>query len=260
VDAIESIATVETVLRQAIRTVLGPAWHEGSKVDTAVLAQRRDQEAKQRDGVVVSSDLLDFTHVWDLEALITQHWPSFKPIFHDQARFKVYMKRLTDVRNAPAHSRKLLPFEIDLISGIAGELRNCLILWRSKKAPDMTYYPIVESITDSLGNEIPSFPHHGNVALSNILEVGDVIEFRCVGSDPQSRPLSWSLAHMAHIGPTLDSQVGNDVSLRWTVAERHVADPCVLVLSMASSGKYHRQIGTIDAMFSLLYTVNPPRI
>jgi hypothetical protein len=257
VEPTEAINVVESVLRQAIREVLGSAWSDGTGVGLAALERRRAGEAKRRTGAVVDEDLLAYTYLRDLQEIVCQRWPSFEPIFKDQSRFSVYMGRLEDFRNAPMHSRSLLPFERDLLAGIAGEFRNVLTLWRSEQAPDMTWYPSIESITDSLGNSIfPSKQLH--VIVPSRLQVGDVLNFRCVGWDPQDRELTWTLRAMAGHGPTLDEQVGAETTLSWTVQEEHVAESSIVAIQMKSSGRYHRALTGLDASVSVFYAVDPP--
>ena len=250
----EAINVVETVLRRAVRQVLGDSWHEGTGVDPAKLEERREEERKRRTGAAVEADLLSYTHLYELQEIIKKRWAEFKPIFAKQDRFFVYMKRLEDFRNAPMHSRTLLPFEQALLEGIAGELRNELTLWRSSQAPDMSWYPTVESITDSLGNLITS----GNCRTPSRLQVGDEITFRCVGWDPQERELIWTLNGMAIIGPQLDRQVGSEVSLTWYIKPAHVAEASIVTISMMSSGEYHREPSGYDFSATVLYAVNPP--
>ena len=253
----EAINVVESVLRQAIREVLGDGWSDGTGVNLTALEQRRANEAKHRAGVVVDGDLLAYTYLRDLQEIVRQRWPLFEPIFKDQPRFTVYMGRLEDFRNAPMHSRSLLPFERDLLAGIAGEFRNVLTLWRSERAPDMTWYPRIESITDSLGNSIvPSEQVY--VIVPARLQVGDLLTFRCVGWDPEDRELTWTLHAMAAQGPQLDQQVGADATLSWTVQEEHVSEESIVVIQMKSSGRYHRSLTGVDASVSVFYAVDPP--
>jgi hypothetical protein len=253
----EAINVVEDVLRQAVRLVLGDRWKE--EVDVSKLQERRTEEAKSRNGAVVESDLLAYTHLYEIEKLVTKHWDSFKPIFDDKKRFIVYMDRLKDFRNAPMHSRALLPFERDLLAGIAGELRNSLTLWRSAQAPDMTFYPTIETLTDSFGNDLASAVPNPTLTPNTRLEVGQEVEFRCVGRDPQDRELIWSLNHGAIHGPLLDSATGSEATLTWKVAKAHVGEPSIVVLSMRSDGEYHRLFQQTDAMHSIFYFVDPPQ-
>lgn len=218
--------------------------------------ERRVEEGKRRNGAVVDNDLLAYTHLWDLKEVVLGRWPQFKPIFKDQTRFKVYIGRLEDFRNTPMHSRTLLPFERDLLSGIAGEFRNVLTLWRSERAPDMSWYPRIESITDSLGN--PFVLNGLIVHFTARLQVGDVLTFRCIGWDPQDRVLTWTLYEQAAVGPQLDRQIGGEVTLTWSVQDKHVAESSIVVIQMASSGGYHRFHFGVDAVVTAIYAVEPP--
>jgi hypothetical protein len=254
----EAINVVESVLRQAIREVLGDAWSDGTGVDVTILEQRRLEEAKRRNGAVVDEHLLAYTHLRDLQQIVLRRWASFKPIFKDQSRFKVYMGRLEDFRNAPMHSRSLLPFERSLISGIAGEFRNVLTLWRSQRAPDMTWYPRIESITDSLGNAVAPDGPVGNVVVPARLQVGELLTFRCIGWDPDDREPTWTLHAQAAHGPELDRQVGAAVTLSWHVQDAQVAESSIIVIQMRSPSQYHRLPWGVDASVSAFYAVSPP--
>jgi hypothetical protein len=167
------------------------------------------------------------------------------------------MGRLQDFRNAPMHSRPLLPFERDLLAGIAGEIRNSFTLWRSEHAPDMTFYPSIDSVVDSFGNLIPANAPNKNVLLSTRLQVGDVVSFRCTGTDPQGRDLTWMLAPFSALGKEIDRQIGPDVTLTWSVSEDDIGEPSILALTLISAGKYHRQSWG-DVRINLFYAVEPP--
>jgi hypothetical protein len=88
------------------------------------LRERQAEAAKRPDGAVVSIDLLDYTEIYHLTGMIERNWEKFKPAFNDKGRTLAFFGVVKDVRNSVAHSRDLLPFERDLISGIAGQLRN----------------------------------------------------------------------------------------------------------------------------------------
>jgi hypothetical protein len=126
----------------------------------------------------------------------------------------------------------------------------------SNERPDMSWYPRIESLTDSLGNSLMS--ETGILNVPARLQVGDVLTFRCVGWDPQDRELTWTLSAMAAQGPLLDRQVGSEVTLTWNVEEAHVADPSIVVIQMRSDGQYHRSLAGYDGSISALYPVDPP--
>ena len=74
------------------------------------------------------------------------NWSDFAPAFGKQKYPKLYVERLNNLRNAPMHSRVLLPFERDLLSGMVGELLNMMAIYRSEKGPDMELYPVIDSV------------------------------------------------------------------------------------------------------------------
>jgi len=249
----DAINLIETILRDLIRSVLNNSWLTAGGPDRPELEKRRTEEQKRRDGAIVSVELLEYTHLYELRTIITKNWTSFKPIFGDRKRFDVYFHRLEDFRNAPMHSRELLPFERDLLSGIAGELRNLATMYRSQQAPDMTYYPSIESVTDSFGNAIRSYT---TTALR--LKVGETVTFTCRGWDPQGRQLSWQLrSTMGSASRLIAEEKGNEVVLRWAVQEDDVGEESALVLFMSSAARFHRK-GTYDDSVVVVYTVDPP--
>ena len=60
------------------------------------------------------------------------------------------LKRLDNIRNAVGHSRPLLPFERDLLSGIAGQIRNQVTIYMSTQDEAGDIYPRIESVTDQI--------------------------------------------------------------------------------------------------------------
>jgi hypothetical protein len=251
----EAINGIEASLRVLIHAVLGKAWSETGAVDKDSLVTRRTEEEKRRDGAAIESDLLAYTHIYELRKIITKNWEKFKPALSDRKRFDVYMDRIEDFRNVPMHSRELLPFERELLSGIAGELRNMVTIYRSQQGPDLNHYPVLDSLTDSFGNE------HDPGSVTNItglrLQVGQVVEFRCRGWDAQNRELTWTLQSEQWLSGALDRATGDTVNLRWKVTEADVTERAAVRIKMSSSGKYHRR-GSWDEWAQFFYAVDPP--
>lgn len=150
----DALRSIETALRLAIREVFGYEWI-GAKgaPDEEKLRERGVEEEKRRDGAVVSRDLLDYTETYHLTGIISDNWEKFQPVFKDKGRTLAYFGVIEDVRNSVAHSRDLVPFERDLISGIAGQLRNQVALFRSSEDQSARYYPKIERIVDGFGIE-----------------------------------------------------------------------------------------------------------
>jgi len=250
----EAINLVETILRELVRLVLDERWTAAGGLELAKLEERRSEEQKRRDGASVPIDLLEYTHLYELRKIINAEWAEFKPIFDDRKRFDVYLDRLEDFRNAPMHSRELLPFERDLLSGIAGEIRNLVTIFRSQQASDMTYYPSIEAVTDSFGNVL-----RGYFVTNLRLNVGETVSFNCRGLDPQGRQLSWKLeiATTPSRHRLVAEETGDQVTLFWTVDRNDVGEESVLLLTLTSAAEFHRK-STYDDSIVVVYTVNPP--
>jgi hypothetical protein len=250
----EAINSLEVALRGLIQDVLENQWIEKSGLEITTLEQRRTEEAARRKGAATENNLLTHAHIYELRKIIEKNWESFKPALIEKKRFDIYMDRVEDFRNAPMHSRELLPFERDLLSGIVGEIRNLVTIYRSEQAPDRRYYPVVESIVDSFGNEaeIDRFATTTNIRL----RVGEGIEFACRGWDAQGRILSWRLLDQRM--NLIDRAKGNSVTLKWAASASPVQEDCIIRIEMASSGKYHR-LGNWDFHHILTYSVDPPQ-
>ncbi|WP_280880403.1 hypothetical protein [Streptomyces pseudovenezuelae] len=249
----EAINGIEASLRLLIRSVLGSDWVTRGTLDVATLEARREEERKRRDGAAIESDLLAYTHIYELRKIIVKNWEEFKPALLERKRFDIYMDRIEDFRNVPMHSRDLLPFERDLLSGIAGELRNVVTIYRSQRGPDLNHYPVVDSLVDSFGNEFnESGAHFTNLRL----QVGQVVDFHCRGWDAQDRDLNWKLLTRNFRGEA-DSATGDTVNLRWVVDESAVGENTSIEIEMTSSGKYHRH-RSWDFSTRFAYHVDPP--
>lgn len=254
VEPSEAINSLEAALRGLILDVLGNGWTDRSGVDAEKLEQRRTEEAARRKGAAVEQNLLSYAHIYEIRKIIEKNWDLFKPALVEKKRFDVYMDRVEDFRNAPMHSRELLPFEKSLLSGMVGEIRNLATLYRSQQAPDRKYYPVVESIVDSFGHEM----NLGNLATSTgiRLKVNDQVEFSCRAWDAQDRMLKWRLIVRSNYRET-DTATGNSVSLKWIVSVDDVAEMSSVIIEMVSDGKYHRD-GRSDFGHVIIYAVDPP--
>ncbi len=146
----DALRSIETALRLLISDVLGsPRWLAAPGAPSEDrLRERQAEEAKRRDGATVSSNLINYTETYHLTTIIEKNWEKFQPAFKDKIRTLAYFGVINDVRNSVAHSRDLVPFERDLISGIAGQLRNQVSLYRSAQTASAKYYPLIEDLKD----------------------------------------------------------------------------------------------------------------
>ena len=255
-----AIALIETDLRALVRSVLtDEQWRSalgGGKTED--LQKRQSEEAKRRSPAVVPSDLLQYTHFYELRQIIVAKWDQFAAALGKKRDFEVWADQIEDFRNAPAHSRELLPFERSLLEGIAGAVRTRVTMFRSSQDSDMSYYPVIESVTDSFGHRLEQISTDGVTAAQFTTTVrlrpGQEVTFQARGWDPQGRELTWGLAAGNR---HLESVVGNEVDVTWTVGESDVARYCHIYLSLTSSGKYHRYT-SLDHQVVFRYQVDPP--
>lgn len=263
-----ALRSIETALRLAVQAVLGDAWSKASGApDTEALEARRVEDGKRRDGVIASDSLLNFTETSHLTSLIEANWEKFKPIFDDKARTIAYFEVVNDVRNSIAHSRDLVPFERDLISGIAGQLRNQVSLFRSTRDGSLKYYPRIESLRDGFGSEAAD-PNKAATLSIEIprVEVGQTIDFSGSAFMARGKPVSWWLQrNMAMYGrEPIKVSEGDDVAFSYTIQEADVGEHFELYVYIRTDSKYHRVTGDTprvepcDDLRMFIYAVNPP--
>lgn len=261
-DPTEAIRTIETALRNAIHQVMpNGEWLSAKKPPKrAVLEERRNEERKKRDGALTSDDLLSYANTHDFTELIIANWEKFKPIFDDSARTKVYFGILNDVRNTVMHSRELLHFERDLLSGIAGQLRNQVAMYRNSDNPSRTYYPTIDSLTDSFGTVPVAGISPLGLRVSTRLNVGDQIQFTGFATLARGKDVEWFLQRqptMGQLGRVTTIGRGESLDYTYVVTEKDVRESLEIVIGIHSDSKYHRN-GNHDDVRSFAYTVNPP--
>lgn len=257
VEPSEAINALEAALRGLIHDVLGSNWQDKSGLDVEKLEQRRTEEAARRKGSAIEQNLLAYTHIYEIRKIIEKNWEQFKPALVERKRFDVYMDRVEDFRNAPMHSRELLPFEKDLLAGVAGEIRNLATLFRSQQAPDRQHYPVVESIVDSFGNEMSVSQMSTSTGMR--LKVGEKVQFACRAWDAQDRIIKWEITTRGRsaFNSVTSRAEGSSVTLNWTVSTHDVAELASVEIEMSSTGKYHRS-RNVDFSHTIFYSVDPP--
>jgi hypothetical protein len=261
-----AIAVIETDLRHLVRVVLskahGPNWLTQC-LDSATLAklnERQEEEGKRRSPAKVSGDPMAYTHLYELRKIVEKDWEQFVPALGEKREFVVLMDKVEDFRNAPAHSRELLPYERSLLDGIAGSVRTMVTQYVSSQAQDARHYPVIESIRDSFGNEPESLTSKYNsvtelIDTGLVLQVGDEVQFEARGWDPQGRALTWRWG--APVTRDDTSISGSEVHFVWSPTENDVGRSCFLVIELLSTGPYHRGPG-YDQQITFLYQVEPP--
>ena len=226
-------------------------------------ARRRKQSAVM--ALLYLKSLLDYAETYHLTKLIEKNWDKFQPVLKDKARTLTYFGVIEDVRNSVAHSRDLVPFERDLISGIAGHMRNQVALFRSGNNQSAKYYPLIESIKDNFGIEgLNSRLDYMVVdTASTRLDVGSVLTFDGRAFNAKGRPVTWQLAPSSPStinGSCLnvaDVAKGDSVTFDYAITEANVSEHLIITIQIVADSRYHRH-GYIDDTRKFHYAVNPP--
>lgn len=230
---------------------------------------RAESEARSRGtkGVsVVPDGGLSYANFFDLVAIAEKQefWEPLAPALGKKADALPLLRRLDSLRNAVGHSRPLLPFERDLISGIAGQVRNQVTIYMSSQDPAGDLYPRIESIRDSLGTSIEESARgdyfvSGSVRKTTlVLHPGQVLTFECLGTDPQGRDLRWEIsANYSRFTAFTVATSGEQAVLEWPVSEDDVSERTWVTIKLtAQDAKYHR-LGDHDHRATFSYRVRP---
>jgi hypothetical protein len=222
-----------------------------------------DRKRTSRGVAVVSTELLDFAHLYQLIDIAEAQWEYVAPALGSRAATSALLRRFDDLRNTVAHSRDLLPFEEDLLSGIAGEIRNRVTLYMSTQAPSGEHFARIELITDGFGNRIEGAAtvqtSNPSIRCAQVLSIGEQVTFRARGWDPHGRDLEWELTVVPDdYAVPLPRAIGNEVELTWTVGPGNVSSQTYVIVRMKSASPYHRWSEGIDGMGLHFYQVIPP--
>lgn len=265
-----ALQTCETALRELMTHAYRAEWGEGwleritTEAQRETWAERAEIERQRRGtrGVVQIPPVgLAYANFYDLLAFAEKHWGPLAAALGHQKSMMPLLSRFEILRDPVGHSRALLPFEADLLSGIAGQVRNQVTIYMSSQDPAGDIYPRIESITDSLGRRIESSGRAGAILGSvtgplTIVRPGDVVTFTCVGIDPQGRDLEWvakSLWREATRGPS-----GQATLLHWTVVDRDVNESKVIIVRMRAAGTPYHRGGQYDQAAHFHFRVRPP--
>ena len=265
-----ALESCETALRQLLVQVLAEKYASEwitkvfNEKQLKTFAERREYEQKKRTsrGVAVVSDaLIDYTQFFDLMTLADKNWELVAPALGKKADTLALLRRIEDLRNSVAHNRTLLPFEEDLVAGIAGEVRNRVTIYMSTQDETGDYYARIEEVSDSFGNRLDGVAtlrgSHPSVNTGVVLSVGQTVTFRCRGSDPQGRTLTWHFSTYPAGDRTL-VVTGDEVELPWEVTAEQVSSQTSVWLKLTAESRYHRWAGGFDGFAGFNYRVDPP--
>lgn len=255
----EEITIVENVLRELVEETLekvhGVDWLNSSgltKDRVNKFHERRDEEVKRREGVIVEQRLIYYSEFDDLRTIVRKNWALFGPCLGEKKTMEAYLGRLVDFRHPNRHGRELLPFERHLVTGMVGEIRNKVTIYKSQQCNEKEYFPRIEVVRDSFGN-VARGPA-GIVDTGLILHPGDRVSFECKGWDPSGEALRWFYC----VDPglfKLDIEVDGD-SFSWVVEESQIAELQTVSIFLLGAKSYHRH-GWHDDGVQFKYKLRP---
>lgn len=265
-----ALTTAERALRRlmesAYRKEFGDDWlarvaEEGKPAEWATRLDRERVKSRTRGEVQPSERLLDYANLYDLLQIAANHWSPLGPALGRQASFSALLGHLEQLRDPIAHSRPLLPFQRDLVSGIAGYIRNKVTIYMSTQDEHGEYFARMESARDSFANEAPGhMSEDGNIGTcdtAQTLRPGEnTVEFQCTGWDAQGRNLHWDLRVRDR---QVDETFGNEVTLRWAVEPVDIGVSCTVQIRVWPDGtKFYRYApGRSDGRAFFGYKVLP---
>lgn len=269
-DARTALETCESALRQLMSYVystrFGHEWLDAisNASQRRTWTHRAEAEAKTRPGVsVLPPTGLAYSDFADLVVIARKHWDPLEPALGAKAETLPLLERFEELRNSVAHSRGVLVFEEDLLSGIAGQIRNQVTIFMSSQDQSGDYYPRIEFVFDSFGNRVDPAPNPAPNAICDgisrteeVIHVGDTVTFTCAGTDPQDRMLEWKLSAIGIRETKVRARSGETVTLTWRAAT--TSENCEVQIHLNSVGDYHRR-WSHDGLVLFTYRVVPPR-
>jgi hypothetical protein len=270
-----ALETCENALRQlmahAYKAEWGGGWLErvSNEDQRNQWAERGKTESTRRKGVTSVPQVgLAYAQFYELLVIADKHWSPLAAALGKKASTYPLLQRFENLRDTVAHHRPLVPFEQELYSGIAGQIRNQVTIYMSTQDPGGEFYPRLESVTDSFGNShvgagpVPQITP--TITPPQILHPGDVVTFTAIGTDAQSRDLEYIVvqASTGKIVAREESSGGNPVALQWVVTDDDVAERAwVNIYMRAKDVVYHRfnpRGEKFDDQAAFGYRVNPP--
>lgn len=267
-----ALFTCENAIRRLMSTVFsetyGPNWIE--KVTTekqrANWPERVEAEANTREprGVAETDGPgLTYANFSDLLAIAKLFWADLSPALNKQADTLPLLQRFEQLRNSIAHGRLLLTFERELLSGIAGQIRNQVTLYMSTQDPVGEIYPRIESAVDCFGHTltgqgVPIGELFDRKVTEKVLFPGDRVQFTVIGFDAHDRPLEWWFTTPASLRVTGHSTSGKEAELEWQVAEGDVGEAVDIDIHMRAQGSKYQRWHGFDHRAYFRYMVRPP--
>ena len=190
------IQEYENLLRSIISNALGTADDTDFKISQERIGkwkEKRDEEKKKFDGILIEKRLIYYSDFYDLGNIISKNWDRFKPIFDDKKRFDVLFSEMEIFRNTISHGRQLLPYQEQLVKGIIGDLKTKIVMYHNQNMGEEDYFIKILRVSDSLGSTWDNTMMAYGLFTRKTLRVGDSIEVLIDAYDPKGREITYSI-------------------------------------------------------------------
>jgi hypothetical protein len=259
-DIESELKKLENSLRDFIEFTLharyGTSWISVLKVSPNRVQHwkdRKDIEQKRLTSSALESRLLYYADFYDLKSIVSKHWDDgFSEAFGEKKIFEVLLGEMEKLRDPNAHRRELHNYQKHLILGVSGELRTRIMKIRGKKDSPEGYFPVIEAVTDSLGNKASNTRYAQHIVAATPVRVGDEVEIQVFSTDPEGAPLHYSIAR---IGRKEWLSV-NRKSIIFTDAD---IGRCCDINVMVKSDRPHHAYSDFDDYVMYRYIVLPVR-
>ncbi len=256
-DATRALKDAENALRdfiaQTLERNLGEGWENVCGVTEERLSkwhERKQIEIKRQETGTIEERILYYADFFDLKTILKKHWDKyFSEALGDWKTMDVLLSELEKLRDPDAHRRELLPHQHHFALGISGEIRNRISRYRSKQETGESYFPVIESARDSLGN-IYIASQNKFVQTKNILRPGDSVDFVVTASDPLEAELMYHFDFEA----VEKWQLSNSASI--TVEKDRIGLGQSIFLKIKSPREFHAHNGYDDCVI-FVYDVLP---
>lgn len=274
----EALRSIEIRLRLVIEEALGSNWiAQLAPSKQKRIESWRQNEAARRGAHAAQEALINFTTTDDLRTIIAGNWELFSEVFPDRAEFDWLMKTITDVRNTIAHSRTLLPYERELLSGSVGSLNQMIAQHRAHVTNSRAYYPLIERAQDNYGTDWVRETSRERAATHPVdrdltrVDVGDLIVMQCASTPVRGKRLVWKFWAQTKDGLMLSAESnapdqtlhGDIVEFTHRVTEDNVREDFGIVILLRTDSRYVRNtesytpaVANDDVAFAY-YSVNP---
>lgn len=203
IDAERELKLLENSLRDFIEFVLskkyGPNWIGEMKIPSSRVASwkaRKDVEAKRLTGEALEDRLLYYANLYDIQTIISKNWDHFHAALGKKKEIEVLLSEVEKLRDPNAHRRELKKYQRYLIAGISGEIRTRIMKYRGKKEDADDYFPVIEAVADSLGNNASNTSYAQHIVSKVSVRVGDEVEIKVFSTDPLGGELEYSISRI----------------------------------------------------------------